>query len=88
MIGPPHIVSHDIVTTTTLADRLWLLDYEHDAAGALVPSATISPRHQYNLVEMDFAWHKNVEPEFAQFVKHISSGRFAEVRNEHFFLHS
>ena len=28
------IVSHDIVTTTALADRLWLLGYEHDAAGA------------------------------------------------------
>ncbi|MDB5235187.1 MAG: hypothetical protein JWR44_2180, partial [Hymenobacter sp.] len=63
------IVSHDIVTTTALADRLWLLGYEHDAAGALVPGATISPQHQYNLAEMGLAWHENVEaePEFAQF---------------------
>ncbi|MFC6223620.1 ATP-binding cassette domain-containing protein [Hymenobacter artigasi] len=67
------IVSHDIVTTTALADRLWLLGYEHDAAGALVPGATISPQHQYNLAEMGLAWHENVEaePEFAQFVEHI-----------------
>jgi len=69
------IVSHDIVTTTALADRLWLLGYERDAAGALVPGATISPRHQYNLAEMGLAWHENVEaePEFAQFVKHIKN---------------
>ncbi len=67
------IVSHDLVTTTALADRLWLLGYEHDAAGLPVPGATISPRHQYNLAEMGLAWHENVEaePEFAQFVEHI-----------------
>ena len=57
------IVSHDIVTTTALADRLWLLGYEHDAAGAFVPGATINPQHQYNLAEMGLAWHENVEPE-------------------------
>ena len=69
------IVSHDIVTTTALADRLWLLGYEHDAAGALVPGATISPQHQYNLAEMGLAWHENVEaePEFTQFVEHIKN---------------
>ena len=69
------IVSHDIVTTTALADRLWLLGYEHDAAGALVPGATISPQHQYNLAEMGLAWHENVEaePEFGRFVEHIKN---------------
>jgi len=67
------IVSHDLVTTTALADRLWLLGYEHDAAGAPVPGATISPQHHYNLAEMGLAWHENVEaePEFAQFVEHL-----------------
>ena len=55
------------------ARRNPLPGYEHDAAGALVPGATISPRHQYNLAEMGLAWHENVEaePEFAQFVEHI-----------------
>jgi polar amino acid transport system ATP-binding protein/sulfate transport system ATP-binding protein len=67
------IVSHDIITTTALADRLWLLGYEHDAAGHLLPGATINPHHQYNLAEMGLAWHENVEaePEFARFVEHI-----------------
>ncbi|AWM31457.1 urease subunit beta [Hymenobacter nivis] len=68
------IVSHDIATTTALADRLWLLSHERDAAtGQLLPGATISPRHQYNLAQLGLAWHPGVEsePEFAQFVAEI-----------------
>jgi len=67
------IVSHDIATTTALADRLWLLSHERDASGQLLPGATISPRHQYNLAQLGLAWHPDVEaePEFAQFVAEI-----------------
>jgi len=67
------IVSHDIQTTTALADTLWLLGYERDAAGHLLPGATINKEHQYNLAEMGLAWHENVEaePEFGRFVEHI-----------------
>ncbi|MBX0289602.1 ATP-binding cassette domain-containing protein [Hymenobacter sp. HSC-4F20] len=67
------IVSHDIQTTTALADRLWLLGQERDASGQLVPGATISPQHQYNLAEMGLAWHENVEaePEFNRFVEYL-----------------
>ena len=67
------IVSHDLATTTALSDRLWLLGQERDAAGQLMPGATISPQHQYNLAEMGLAWHENVEaePEFVRFVEHL-----------------
>jgi ABC-type nitrate/sulfonate/bicarbonate transport system ATPase subunit len=68
------IVSHDIATTTALADRLWLLAPERDpTTGQLLPGATISPRHQYNLAQLGLAWHPDVEaePEFAQFVESI-----------------
>lgn len=67
------IVSHDLATTTALSDRLWLLGQERDAAGQLLPGATISPQHQYNLAEMGLAWHENVEaePEFVRFVEHL-----------------
>jgi polar amino acid transport system ATP-binding protein/sulfate transport system ATP-binding protein len=67
------IVSHDLQTTTALADRLWLLGYERDPSGQLLPGATITPEHQYNLAEMGLAWHENVEaePEFARFVEHL-----------------
>ncbi|MGI4874079.1 MAG: ATP-binding cassette domain-containing protein [Janthinobacterium lividum] len=68
------IVSHDIATTTALADTLWLLAPEHDpATGQLLPGATLSPRHQYNLADLGLAWHPNVEsePEFAQFVAEL-----------------
>jgi ABC-type nitrate/sulfonate/bicarbonate transport system ATPase subunit len=73
------IVSHDIATTTALADRLWLLAPERDpATGQLLPGATISLRHQYNLAQLGLAWHPDVEaePEFAQFVEGIK----AEIR--------
>jgi ABC-type nitrate/sulfonate/bicarbonate transport system ATPase subunit len=67
------IVSHDIVTTTALSDTLWLLGYERNAAGQLIPGATINKEHQYNLAAMGLAWHENVEsePEFNRFVEHI-----------------
>ncbi|MGI4885676.1 MAG: ATP-binding cassette domain-containing protein [Janthinobacterium lividum] len=68
------IVSHDIATTTALADRLWLLSHERDATtGQLLPGATLSPRHQYNLAQLGLAWHPDVEsePEFVQFVAEI-----------------
>ncbi|TDN36510.1 ABC transporter ATP-binding protein [Hymenobacter sp. UV11] len=73
------IVSHDIATTAALADRLWLLAPERDpATGQLLPGATISPRHQYNLAQLGLAWHPDVEaePEFTQFVEGIK----AEIR--------
>jgi ABC-type nitrate/sulfonate/bicarbonate transport system ATPase subunit len=67
------IVSHDLVTTTALADCLWLLSHERDARGQLLPGATISPRHQYNLADLGLAWHPHVEaePEFVRFVEGI-----------------
>ena len=73
------IVSHDIATTTALADQLWLLAPEADpATGQWRPGATISPRHQYNLAQRGLAWHPGVEaePEFTQFVEELK----AEIR--------
>ncbi|PJJ60430.1 ATP-binding cassette domain-containing protein [Hymenobacter chitinivorans] len=67
------IVSHDIATTTALSDTLWLMGYERDAAGQLLPGATISQDHQYDLAGMGLAWHPNVEaePEFNRFVEQL-----------------
>ncbi|MCB2410834.1 ATP-binding cassette domain-containing protein [Hymenobacter lucidus] len=67
------IVSHDIATTTALSDTLWLMGYERDAAGQLLPGATISKNHQYDLAGMGLAWHPNVEaePEFNRFVEEL-----------------
>ena len=61
--------------TIITPNRLWLLGHEYDATGALVPGATISPQHQYNLAEMGLAWHENVEaePEFGRFIEHIKN---------------
>ena len=68
------IVSHDIATTTALADRLWLLAPERSPdTGQLLPGATLSSRHQYNLAQLGLAWHPDVEsePEFVEFVEGI-----------------
>ena len=66
------IVSHDNVTTA-LADSRWLPGCEHDAAGARVPGATISPQHHYDLAEIGLVWHETVEadPEFGRFVEGV-----------------
>ena len=66
------IVSHDNATTA-LAGSRWLPGCEHDAAGALVPGATISPQHHYNLAEIGLVWHENVEaePKFGRFVEGV-----------------
>ncbi|TGE18070.1 ATP-binding cassette domain-containing protein [Hymenobacter elongatus] len=69
------IVSHDIATTTALSDTLWLLGYERDAAGQVLPGATISKDHQYDLAGMGLAWHPQVEaePEFNRFVEELKN---------------
>ncbi|RAK70097.1 ATP-binding cassette domain-containing protein [Hymenobacter edaphi] len=67
------IVSHDLATTTALSDTLWLMGHERDEAGQLIPGATISRQHQYDLAALGLAWHPNVEaePEFGRFVEHL-----------------
>ncbi len=67
------VVSHDLVTTTSISDTLWLLAPERDAAGQLLPGATITKEHQYNLADMGLAWRPGVDavPEFVQLVQHL-----------------
>ncbi|WP_310395143.1 ATP-binding cassette domain-containing protein [Hymenobacter sp.] len=67
------IVSHDLATTTALADTLWLLGPERDAAGQCIPGATINQQHQYNLAEMGLAWQPGIQakPEFVQLIEHL-----------------
>ena len=54
------------------ADCLWLLSPERDPdTNLLLPGATLSPRHQYNMAQLGLAWRPNVEPEFTQFVAEL-----------------
>jgi len=67
------VVSHDLVTTTSISDTLWLLAPERDAAGQCLPGATITKEHQYNLADMGLAWRPGIDavPEFVQLVQHL-----------------
>lgn len=67
------IVSHDLATTTALADTLWLLAPEHDAAGQCLPGATVNKKHQYNLADMGLAWQPGIQakPDFVQLIEHL-----------------
>ncbi|MEJ7660871.1 MAG: hypothetical protein WKG07_37905 [Hymenobacter sp.] len=68
------IVSHDIITTTALRrPPLAAGPRARPATGQLLPGATISPRHQYNLAQRGLAWHPGVEaePEFTRFVEEL-----------------
>ncbi len=67
------VVSHDLVTTTSISDTLWLLAPERDDAGQCLPGATINKTHQYNLADMGLAWRPGLDavPEFVQLVQHL-----------------
>lgn len=65
------VVSHDIISTASIADTLWIMGRDRDAKGTIIPGSKI--KHTYNLVDKGLAWQKNIElkPEFLDFVKEI-----------------
>jgi ABC-type nitrate/sulfonate/bicarbonate transport system ATPase subunit len=72
------IVSHDIASTTMVSDHLWCLGRERDAAGKIVPGASIV--QTYNLIDRDLAWHPEIDkqPEFTMFMHEVSD-RFGQL---------
>ena len=52
------IVSHDIVSTAAIADTIWLMGRDRDAAGKVIPGSRI--QHTYDLLEMGLAYDKNI----------------------------
>jgi ABC-type nitrate/sulfonate/bicarbonate transport system ATPase subunit len=67
------LVTHDVTAAASIADHLWLLGRDRDAAGAVIPGARIV--ETYDLVERGLCWEPGIitKPEFMQFV--------AEVKN-------
>ncbi len=66
------IVSHDIASTIAIADNLWIMGYEHDAAGQIIPGATI--KYEKDLMLEGIAWnYPNTfdMPEYQATVKQI-----------------
>jgi len=53
------IVSHDILSTTAIADTLWVMGRDRDEKGEVIPGAKI--KYEYDLIEKGLAWRPNIE---------------------------
>ena len=65
------LVTHDIRAACAVADTIWLLGRDRDAAGNVIPGSRIQA--SYNLVDRGIAWRPNVTelPEFAALLREI-----------------
>jgi NitT/TauT family transport system ATP-binding protein len=72
------VVTHDIDSALRIADTLWLLGRDRDAAGAPADGARIIEK--YDLIARGLAWHTDVDdtPAFQQLSRELAS-RFASL---------
>lgn len=65
------IVSHDVASVASVADTLWLMGRDRDAAGGVIPGARIVKK--YDLVEMGLCWQEHIQTrtDFATFVAEV-----------------
>jgi ABC-type nitrate/sulfonate/bicarbonate transport system ATPase subunit len=65
------IVSHDIVSTASISDTLWLMGRDHDSKGNVISGGKI--QHTYDLIEMDLCYEKDIlsKPKFQDLLKEI-----------------
>lgn len=66
------IVSHDIPSTVAISDNLWIMGYDYDNEGKIIPGATI--KYVKDLMQEGIAWnYPNTFdlPEFQHAVKQI-----------------
>jgi ABC-type nitrate/sulfonate/bicarbonate transport system ATPase subunit len=72
------ITTHDIQSAIAVADTILLLGRERDAAGKIIPGASI--RYKYNLMDLGLSWRPNIAelPQFTELEKEIRA-RFKEL---------
>ena len=65
------VVTHDIPSAVAVADTVWLMGRDRDAAGGIIPGARIVD--SYDLVARGLAFHPDVRrmPEFANMVEEL-----------------
>jgi ABC-type nitrate/sulfonate/bicarbonate transport system ATPase subunit len=65
------VVTHDVTAAATVADHLWLMGRDRDAAGNILPGARI--QETYDLIERDLCWHPSItnSPAFLEFVREV-----------------
>lgn len=65
------ITTHDLRTAAMIADHIWMMGRDKDAAGSIIPGAYI--KKVYDLIERDLCWHPNIskDPRFASFMAEL-----------------
>ncbi len=65
------VVSHDIVTTASIADTLWVMGRDRDANGKVIDGSHI--KHTFNLIDRGVCWQDDVQsrPEFHELVDEV-----------------
>jgi ABC-type nitrate/sulfonate/bicarbonate transport system ATPase subunit len=65
------VVTHDVTAAATVADHLWLMGRDRDAAGNTIPGARI--QETYDLIERDMCWHPEItnSAKFLEFVREV-----------------
>ncbi len=65
------IVSHDIVSTSAIADTLWIMGRDRDAQNNIIPGAKI--KHTFDLVERGLAWKPDIKkmPAFNSLINEV-----------------
>jgi polar amino acid transport system ATP-binding protein/sulfate transport system ATP-binding protein len=72
------VVTHDISAALEVADTIWLMGRDHDAAGNIIPGARI--QESYNLIERGLAWREGIATttEFLETLREIRA-RFPKL---------
>src|SRR5229473_1611296 len=65
------VVTHDVTAAASVADHLWLMGRDRDAAGNTLPGARL--QETYDLIERDMCWHPEItnSPKFLEFVREV-----------------
>ncbi|ABF43319.1 ABC transporter, ATPase subunit [Candidatus Koribacter versatilis Ellin345] len=65
------VVTHDVTAACSVADHIWLMGRDTDAAGNKVPGSRIMK--EYNLIDMDLCWHPGIitSSKFTEFVREV-----------------
>ena len=65
------LVTHDVRAACSVADTIWLMGRDRDAAGNIIPGARVQA--EYNLVERGIAWQPDAteRPEFRELLREI-----------------
>ena len=65
------VVSHDIVSTSAIADTLWIMGRDRDTHNNIIPGAKI--KHTFDLISRNLAWRPDIrkQPAFSDLINEV-----------------